>query len=202
MSRAASKLFRPIRVGNLNLSHRVVLAPLTRFRANDAHVPTDIMVDYYAQRASVPGALLITEATFIAPRAGGYDNVPGIWSDEQVAGWKKVRLHVHSSCISLETYSTTQRTIGDRCRSRAGIIHLHATLAAWASGEPEDPCPTRQPEESRRTLPFCICLRYPPSRSTGWSCSAAPHSRRDSRVHRTLRESFVQCGSPSRLRRC
>ena len=76
MSRAASKLFKPIRVGNLQLSHRVVLAPLTRFRADDAHVPTDIMADYYAQRASVPGSLLITEATFIAAKAGGYDNVP------------------------------------------------------------------------------------------------------------------------------
>jgi NADPH2 dehydrogenase len=47
------------------------------------------MVDYYAQRASTPGGLLITEATFIAPRAGGYDNVPGIW-DECVEDWKKV----------------------------------------------------------------------------------------------------------------
>ena len=71
MTRAASKLFQPIRVGNLNLSHRVVLAPLTRFRADDAHVPTDIMVDFYAQRASVPGTLLISEATFIAAKAGG-----------------------------------------------------------------------------------------------------------------------------------
>lgn len=83
-------LFQPVRVGNITLEHRVVLAPLTRFRADDAHVPTDIMVDYYAQRASVPGTLLITEATFCAARGGGADHVPGIWSDEQIAGWKKV----------------------------------------------------------------------------------------------------------------
>ena len=73
----------------------MVHAPLTRFRADDAHVPTDIMVDYYEQRASVPGTLLIAEATFIGPNAGGYDNVPGIWSDAQVEAWKKV---IHMRC--------------------------------------------------------------------------------------------------------
>lgn len=90
MSDSTAKLFQPIRVGNVQLSHRVVLAPLTRFRADDAHVPTAIMRDHYIQRASVPGTLLITEGTFVSPRAGGLDNVPGIWSDEQVEEWKKV----------------------------------------------------------------------------------------------------------------
>lgn len=90
------KLLQPIRVGSITLGHRVSLAPLTRFRATDAHVPTDLMVDYYAQRASVPGTLLITEATFIAPQAGGYNNVPGIWSLEQIQAWKRVTEAVHS----------------------------------------------------------------------------------------------------------
>lgn len=93
MVNSDAKLFQPIRVGNLELSHRVVLAPLTRFRADEAHVPTDVMVDYYAQRASVPGSLLITEGTFIAAKAGGYDYAPGIWSDAQVDAWKKVDAH-------------------------------------------------------------------------------------------------------------
>lgn len=83
-------LFQPLRVGNIELKHRLVMAPLTRYRADDAHVPTDLMVDYYSQRASVPGTLIVTEGTFIAPQAGGYDNIPGIWSPEQVQGWKKV----------------------------------------------------------------------------------------------------------------
>lgn len=87
---STSALFQPVRIGNVQLQHRVVMAPLTRYRATEAHVPTDLMADYYAQRASVPGTLLITEATFIAAQAGGYDNVPGIWSPEQVQGWKKV----------------------------------------------------------------------------------------------------------------
>ncbi|KAL5483539.1 hypothetical protein ACEPAI_8771 [Sanghuangporus weigelae] len=106
MSHSDPKLFQPIRVGNLDLSHRIVMSPMTRFRADDAHVPTDNMVEYYAQRASVPGTLLITEATFIAARAGGYDNVPGIWTDEQVAGWKKVTdaVHAQGSYIYLQLW--------------------------------------------------------------------------------------------------
>ena len=85
-------LFQPIQVGDIKLSHRVVMAPLTRFRADENHVPLPFMVEYYAQRSSVPGTLLITEATFIAPQAGGYANVPGIWSEQQIAEWKKVRI--------------------------------------------------------------------------------------------------------------
>ena len=73
-----SKLFQTLKVGNINLQHRLVMAPLTRFRADDNHVPLPIVTEYYSQRASVPGTLLITEATFISPRAGGYPNVPGL----------------------------------------------------------------------------------------------------------------------------
>ena len=90
MSTPSPKLFQPLTFGNVNLQHRVIMAPLTRFRANAEHVHTDIAVEYYAQRASVPGTLIITEATLIAPQAGGYPNVPGIWSAEQIAAWKKV----------------------------------------------------------------------------------------------------------------
>lgn len=87
-----SRLFQPIRVGSTTqLAHRVVFAPLTRYRANKAHVPTDLHVEYYSQRASVPGTLLITEATYISPNGAGQDNVPGIWSEAQIAGWRRVR---------------------------------------------------------------------------------------------------------------
>jgi NADPH2 dehydrogenase len=81
-------------VGTAALQHRVVLAPLTRYKASEAHVPyLPLVAEYYAQRASKPGSLLITEATFIAARAGGYAHIPGIWSPEQIAAWKEVRLH-------------------------------------------------------------------------------------------------------------
>lgn len=83
------KLFQPVKVGDVTLGHRVVMAPLTRGRATKKHVHTDIAVTYYAQRASVPGTLIIAEATFIAPHAGLYNNVPGVWNDEQIAAWKK-----------------------------------------------------------------------------------------------------------------
>ena len=86
----SSKLFQSSRVGNVTLGHRVVMAPLTRFRANDEHVPSPLAAEYYSQRASVPGTLLVSEATLIAGKAGGFANVPGIWNDEQIAGWKRV----------------------------------------------------------------------------------------------------------------
>ncbi|KAH8119681.1 NADH:flavin oxidoreductase/NADH oxidase [Phellopilus nigrolimitatus] len=106
MPHSTASLFQSVRVGDLTLQHRVVFAPCTRFRADDAHVPTDAMVDYYAQRASVPGTLLIAEATLIAAKAGGADDVPGIWSAAQVAGWKKVvdAVHAQGSYIYLQLW--------------------------------------------------------------------------------------------------
>ncbi|KAJ6605425.1 hypothetical protein DFH09DRAFT_1121375 [Mycena vulgaris] len=92
---ATSKLFQPTQLGDILLKHRIVMAPLTRFRADKQHVPLPHVQKYYAQRASVPGTLLITEATFIAPRAGGFDNIPGIWSEEQITGWKQITNAVH-----------------------------------------------------------------------------------------------------------
>ena len=72
------------------------MAPLTRYRANDAHVHSSgLATEYYGQRASVPGTLLITEATFISPRAAGYANVPGIYNKDQIAAWKNVTNAVH-----------------------------------------------------------------------------------------------------------
>ncbi|KAI5119237.1 hypothetical protein M0805_002162 [Coniferiporia weirii] len=106
-SAALDMLFTPLRIGDITVQHRVVMAPLTRFRADDAHVPTDMMVEYYAQRAAVPGTLLITEGTFIAQKAGGFDNVPGIWNDEQAAAWKKVTdaVHARGSFIFLQLWA-------------------------------------------------------------------------------------------------
>ncbi|EIW77973.1 NADH:flavin oxidoreductase/NADH oxidase [Coniophora puteana RWD-64-598 SS2] len=88
-------LFTPIRVGELDLKHRIVLAPLTRFRGYDDHVPGPQTATYYSQRGSTPGTLLITEATFIASKAGGYPNVPGIYTDAQIKGWREVTDAVH-----------------------------------------------------------------------------------------------------------
>ncbi|KAJ4495806.1 hypothetical protein C8J55DRAFT_494939 [Lentinula edodes] len=92
-------LFQPIKVGRMNLSHRIVLAPLTRFRITISHAPIPgIVREYYSQRASTPGTLLITEAAVISPQAGGFPYVPGLWSDEQIQGWKEVADAVHAKC--------------------------------------------------------------------------------------------------------
>jgi len=91
-----SKLFSPTRIGAIDLSHRVVLAPLTRMRADvPGNVPGDLMATYYGQRAS-RGGLMITEATFISPTGNGGYASPGIFTDAQVAGWRKVVDAVHA----------------------------------------------------------------------------------------------------------
>lgn len=91
-----SKLFRPLKVGSIgNLSHRVVLAPLTRNRASEPSLaPSSLAVQYYRQRAS-QGGLLITEATHISSESLAYPSTPGIWSAEQAEGWERVTSAVH-----------------------------------------------------------------------------------------------------------
>jgi N-ethylmaleimide reductase len=91
-----SKLFSPVRIGAIDLSHRVVLAPLTRMRADlPGNVPNELMATYYGQRAS-QGGLMITEATFISPNGNGGYASPGIVTAAQVAGWRKVVDAVHA----------------------------------------------------------------------------------------------------------
>ncbi|KAJ7617324.1 hypothetical protein FB45DRAFT_992774 [Roridomyces roridus] len=99
MSASVPKLFQPIDVGAVKLTHRVVLAPLTRCRSSDPeHVPIlPLMKEYYTQRAQTSGTLLITEATFIAAKAGGYAYVPGIWSEDQIDAWKEITDSVHAA---------------------------------------------------------------------------------------------------------
>ncbi len=89
------KLQDSLRVGALTLPNRIIMAPLTRCRAGAGRVPTDLMVEYYTQRASA--GLILTEATSVDPMGVGYPDTPGIWSDEQVAGWKKVTTAVHGA---------------------------------------------------------------------------------------------------------
>ncbi len=88
-------LFEPLKAGAFTLKNRVVLAPLTRCRASAGRVPNDMMLEYYVQRASA--GLMLTEATAVTPKGVGYPDTPGIWSDEQVAGWKKVTDAVHAA---------------------------------------------------------------------------------------------------------
>src|ERR1700761_3229779 len=86
-------LFDPLTLGALELPNRIIMAPLTRSRAGSARVPNDLMAEYYRQRASA--GLILSEATSVTPQGLGYADTPGIWSDEQVEGWKLVTDAVH-----------------------------------------------------------------------------------------------------------
>ena len=88
-------LFDPLVVGDLTLPNRIIMAPLTRQRAGDIRVPNALMAQYYAERASA--GLILSEATSVTPQGVGYAATPGIWSDEQVAGWKLVTEAVHAA---------------------------------------------------------------------------------------------------------
>ena len=87
-------LFDPLTLGEITIPNRVVMAPLTRCRAVDRRVPNALMAEYYVQRASA--GLILTEATSICPMGVGYVNTPGIWSDEQVEGWRAITDAVHA----------------------------------------------------------------------------------------------------------
>ncbi|AEG51064.1 12-oxophytodienoate reductase [Sphingobium chlorophenolicum L-1] len=91
-----SPLFQPLKIGALELSHRVVMAPITRMRAGPGMVCRDIAVEYYRQRAT-PGGLIIAEASQVTPTGQGYPQTPGIHSEEQIAAWKKVTDAVHAA---------------------------------------------------------------------------------------------------------
>ena len=87
-------LFTPVQMGKLQLPNRIIMAPLTRMRAaNPRHVPSELHVEYYAQRASA--GLIIGECTEISPDAYGWADTPGLWSAEQVRGWRAVTEAVH-----------------------------------------------------------------------------------------------------------
>ena len=91
-----STFFDPIRVGDLELPNRIIMAPLTRSRAvGGDRVPNALMAQYYVQRASA--GLILSEATAVTPQGVGYADTPGIWSDAQVAGWKMVTDAVHDA---------------------------------------------------------------------------------------------------------
>jgi 2,4-dienoyl-CoA reductase-like NADH-dependent reductase (Old Yellow Enzyme family) len=88
-------LFDPLQIGDLTLKNRIIMAPLTRQRAGEIRVPNALMARYYAERASA--GLIISEATSVTPQGIGYADTPGIWSQEQVEGWKLVTSAVHAA---------------------------------------------------------------------------------------------------------
>lgn len=93
----SKKLFKPISIGPYTLDHRVVMAPLTRMRSEQpGDLPGDLMLEYYRQRAS-KGGYIVSEATVVASNGGGYLGSPGIYSDAQIPGWKRITDAVHAA---------------------------------------------------------------------------------------------------------
>jgi len=101
-----SPILQPVTIGDLTLKNRVVMAPLTRSRSDNAGVPPDFAADYYGQRANA--GLIISEATNISPQGVGYAYTPGIWSDAQVESWSRIvkTIHANDGLIFLQLWHT------------------------------------------------------------------------------------------------
>src|ERR1700732_1329175 len=95
-----STLFSPVKIGPYQLSHRVVMAPLTRMRSDPGDISSDLMVKYYSQRAS-KGGLIISEATPVSIRGYGYGGALRIYSDSQTPGWRRVTDAVHAKRVRI-----------------------------------------------------------------------------------------------------
>ncbi|MBA4182888.1 MAG: alkene reductase [Acidobacteria bacterium] len=127
-----TKLFDNLKIGNLELKNRIIMSPMTRSRADDAGVQSEIVAEYYRQRASA--GLIITEATNISPMAKGYVRTPGIYTVEQVEGWRKVTAAVHAENgkIFLQIFHTGRIALPDFLPKDAQPL---APSAVKASGQ-------------------------------------------------------------------
>lgn len=116
------RLLSPVTAGKLQLQHRVVMAPTTRMRAVQGGVPGDLMTEYYRQRAS-EGGLLIAEATAVSPYANAYEDAPGIFTDEQQAGWRKLveAVHARGSQIVLQLWHPGRQSLPELSSGRQPV---------------------------------------------------------------------------------
>jgi N-ethylmaleimide reductase len=103
-----TSLFDPITFGAIDAPNRIMMAPLTRGRATRSHVPTPLMGEYYAQRASA--GFIISEATGISQQGLGWPGAPGLWSEEQVTAWRPIVRGVHDAGGRTLLRSRRQRT--------------------------------------------------------------------------------------------
>ncbi|KAH9945547.1 NADH:flavin oxidoreductase/NADH oxidase [Amylocystis lapponica] len=140
---APPKLFQPIKVGALTISHRVVLAPLSRRRADASHAHGDLAIEYYAQRSRTPGTLLIAEATSISPKEAGYSHAPGIYTDGQIAAWKQITntVHANGSYIFLQIFAIGRSAeVAQLAKEDPNIPYVSSGNIAL-TGIPESPRP-------------------------------------------------------------
>jgi NADPH2 dehydrogenase len=137
------------------------MAPLTRFRADDKHIPIADVRDYYAQRASTPGTLIIAEATLISPRASGMANVPGIWSPEHIAAWKTVTEAVHAKkCfIFLQLWALGKRSDPELLKQAEGGPYQLVSASAIPLPDKAVPLPNaRAVEDTGPRFPHALSV--------------------------------------------
>jgi N-ethylmaleimide reductase len=156
-----SKLHSLVKVGPFEFSHRVVLAPLTRMRAEEGARPGPLMAEYYAQRTS-KGGFLIGEATIAAPDGNGYLGAPGLYDDSQIAGWKQVTdaVHAKGGRIFLQLYHAGRQSNsqlqpdGGQPVAPSAVLHggVAYTEAGWVPNTPA--CALTVPEIAERVERF------------------------------------------------
>lgn len=134
-------IFDPIKLGDVELSNRIIMAPLTRCRADAGRVPNALMAEYYVQRASA--GLILSEATSVTPMGVGYPDTPGIWSNDQVRGWANVTKAVHGAGgkiflqlwhvgrISHESYLNGETPVAPSAIQAKGHVSLVRPLADY-----------------------------------------------------------------------
>lgn len=143
---SSDNLFKPLKVGRINLDHRVAMAPLTRLRAMD-HQVKDIHTTYYGQRASTPGTLLITEATLISEAASGEPDAPGIYKPEHIAGWQKVvnTVHEKGSYLYVQLWAIGRMASPDDLKSR-GLPYVAPSAVKIDPADEHVPTPLTKSE--------------------------------------------------------
>lgn len=132
-----SRIWKPLKIAEVEVKHRIGMPALSRFRATDDHTATPMMKEYYGQRSQVPGTLIITEAGLISPSSGGYPNVPGIWREEQVAVWKTVTDEVHrNGCFIICQLFFVGRAAVPEIAKNEGIEIVSASAIPYEDGAP------------------------------------------------------------------
>jgi len=136
-------IFDPIKLGDLELPNRIIMAPLTRCRADEGRVPNAMMAEYYVQRATA--GLILTEATSVTPMGVGYPDTPGIWSNDQVRGWTNITKAVHGAGgriflqlwhvgrISHESYLNGETPVAPSAIKPAGHVSLVRPITEFST---------------------------------------------------------------------
>ena len=162
-------LFTPLQAGAFHLPNRIVMAPLTRCRSSEGRVPNDLMAVYYRQRASA--GLILSEATSVDPMGVGYPDTPGIWSDAQVEGWKKITRAVqgeggrillqlwHVGRVSDSSYLNGAQPVAPSAIAAKGHVSLVRPLKDYE---------TPRALETRELPGIIAASRQPPHRRLRW----------------------------------